>query len=72
MFMFFLDAEKIEAEVTSDVSTEIHNIIPIDAIKATVNDLLDQQTGTSGMKIRDVLIQSVEVYSNLILSSPNL
>ncbi|CAM4694151.1 unnamed protein product [Leuciscus chuanchicus] len=54
------DAEKIEAEVTSDVSTEIHNIIPIDAIKATVNDLLDQQTGTSGMKIRDVLIQSVE------------
>ncbi|XP_077076182.1 apolipoprotein Bb, tandem duplicate 1 [Siphateles boraxobius] len=54
------DVEKIEAEVTSDVSTEIHNIIPIDAIKATVNDLLDQQTGTSGMKIRDVLIQSVE------------
>ncbi|XP_067240096.1 apolipoprotein B-100-like [Chanodichthys erythropterus] len=54
------DADKIEAEVTSDVSTEIHNTIPIDAIKAKVNDLLDQQTGTSGMKIRDVLIQSVE------------
>ncbi|KAG1964004.1 apolipoprotein B-100 [Pimephales promelas] len=54
------DAEKIEAEVTSNVNTEIHNIIPIDAIKATVNDLLDQQSGTSGMKIRDVLIQSVE------------
>lgn len=70
--MFFLDADKIEAEVTSDVSTEIHNTIPIDAIKAKVNDLLDQQTGTSGMKIRDVLIQSVEVNSNEILSSPNL
>ncbi|KAK7132946.1 hypothetical protein R3I94_014989 [Phoxinus phoxinus] len=54
------DAEKIEAEVTSDVSTEIHNIIPIDSIKARVSDILDQQTGTSGMKIRDVLIQSVE------------
>ncbi|XP_067240099.1 apolipoprotein B-100-like isoform X2 [Chanodichthys erythropterus] len=54
------NADKIEAEVTSDVSTEIHNTIPIDAIKAKVNDLLDQQTGTSEMKIRDVLIQSVE------------
>uniref|UniRef100_A0A672QQP3 Apolipoprotein B-100-like n=1 Tax=Sinocyclocheilus grahami TaxID=75366 RepID=A0A672QQP3_SINGR len=54
------DAEKIEAEVTSDVSTEVHNNIPIDAIKATVSDLLDQQIGTSNMKIRDVLIQSVE------------
>ncbi|XP_048062834.1 apolipoprotein B-100-like [Megalobrama amblycephala] len=54
------DADKIEAEVTSDVSTEIHNLVPIDGIKAKVNDLLDQQTGTSGMKIRDVLIQSVE------------
>ncbi|KAK9956583.1 hypothetical protein ABG768_014308 [Culter alburnus] len=54
------NADKIEAEVTSDVSTEIHNTIPIDALKARVNDLLDQQTGTSGMKIRDVLIQSVE------------
>ncbi|XP_050993857.1 apolipoprotein Bb, tandem duplicate 1 [Labeo rohita] len=54
------DEEKIEAEVTSDVGTEIHNLIPIDAIKATVNDLLDQQTGMSDMKIRDVLIQSVE------------
>ncbi|XP_073709018.1 apolipoprotein Bb, tandem duplicate 1 [Garra rufa] len=54
------DAEMIEAEVTSDVSTEIHNIIPIDAIKARVNDLLDQQTGTSDMKIRDILIQPVE------------
>lgn len=61
--MFFLDAEKIEAEVTSDVSTEIHNIIPMDAIKATVSDLLDQKIGTSDMKIRDVLIQSVEVNS---------
>ncbi|XP_067273720.1 apolipoprotein B-100-like [Pseudorasbora parva] len=54
------DGEKIEAEVTSDVSTEIHNTIPIDAIKATVNNLLDQQTGSSGMKIRDVLTQTVE------------
>lgn len=61
--MFFLDAEKIEAEVTSDVSTEIHNIIPMDAIKATVSDLLDQKIGTSDMKIRDVLIKSVEVNS---------
>ncbi len=61
--MFFLDAEKIEAEVTSDVSTEIHNIIPMDAIKATVSDLLDQKIGTSDMNIRDVLIQSVEVNS---------
>ncbi len=60
--MFFLDAEKIEAEVTSDVSTEIHNIIPMDAIKATVSDLLDQKIGTD-MNIRDVLIQSVEVNS---------
>ncbi|XP_048062837.1 apolipoprotein B-100-like [Megalobrama amblycephala] len=54
------DVEKIEAEVTSVVSTEIHNLVPIDAIKAKVNDLLDQQTGTSGVKIHDVLIQSVE------------
>ncbi len=61
--MFFLDAEKIEAEVTSDVSTEIHNIIPMDAIKVTVSDLLDQKIGTSDMNIRDVLIQSVEVNS---------
>lgn len=61
--MFFLDAEKIEADVTSDVSTEIHKMIPMDAIKATVGDLLDQKIGTSDMKIRDVLIQSVEVNS---------
>uniref|UniRef100_A0A8C1HQV8 Apolipoprotein Bb, tandem duplicate 1 n=1 Tax=Cyprinus carpio carpio TaxID=630221 RepID=A0A8C1HQV8_CYPCA len=54
------DAEKIEADVTSDVSTEIHKMIPMDAIKATVGDLLDQKIGTSDMKIRDVLIQSVE------------
>ncbi len=62
-FHVLLDAEKIEAEVTSDVSTEIHNIIPMDAIKATVSDLLDQKIGTSDMNIRDVLIQSVEVNS---------
>uniref|UniRef100_A0A671N175 Apolipoprotein B-100-like n=1 Tax=Sinocyclocheilus anshuiensis TaxID=1608454 RepID=A0A671N175_9TELE len=59
-FILKYDAEKIEAEVTSDVSTEIHNIIPMDAIKATVSDLLDQKIGTYDMKIRDVLIQSVE------------
>lgn len=59
--MFFLDAEKIEAEVISNVSTEIHNSIPMDAIKTTVSDLLDQKIGTYDMKIRDVLIQSVEV-----------
>ncbi|XP_043076199.1 apolipoprotein Bb, tandem duplicate 1 [Puntigrus tetrazona] len=54
------DAEEMEAEVSSDVSTEIHKIIPMDAIKATVSDLLDQKIGTSDMKIRDFLIQSVE------------
>ncbi|XP_026088611.1 apolipoprotein B-100-like [Carassius auratus] len=54
------DAEKIEAEVTSDVSTEIHNNIHFDAIKATVSDLLDQEIGMSDMKIRDALIQSLE------------
>ncbi|XP_026146609.1 LOW QUALITY PROTEIN: apolipoprotein Bb, tandem duplicate 1 [Carassius auratus] len=54
------DAEKIEAEVISNVSTEIHNSIPMDAIKTTVSDLLDQKIGTYDMKIRDVLIQSVE------------
>lgn len=59
--MYFLDAEEIEAEVTSDVTTEIHNIITADAIKATFNDLLDQEIGTSDKKIRDVLIQFVEV-----------
>uniref|UniRef100_A0A8C1M594 Apolipoprotein Bb, tandem duplicate 1 n=2 Tax=Cyprinus carpio TaxID=7962 RepID=A0A8C1M594_CYPCA len=60
------DAEKIEAEVTSDVSTEIHKNIHIEAIKATVSDLLDQQIGMSNMKIRDALIQSVEA-SNVYL-----
>ncbi|XP_051510342.1 apolipoprotein B-100-like [Myxocyprinus asiaticus] len=54
------DAEKIEAEVKSDVSSKIQNIIPIDTIKATVNDLLDQQIGQSEMKIRDVLMKSFE------------
>ncbi|XP_051954733.1 apolipoprotein Bb, tandem duplicate 1 [Xyrauchen texanus] len=54
------DAEKIEAEVKSDVSSEIQNIIPIDAINAMVNNLLDQQIGQSEMKIKDVLMKPLE------------
>ncbi|XP_005160686.1 apolipoprotein Bb, tandem duplicate 1 isoform X1 [Danio rerio] len=67
------DAEEIEAEVSSDVTTEIHNIITTDAIKATFNDILDQEIGTSDKKIRDVLTQFVEA-SNAYLEqfSPNI
>lgn len=56
------DADKLEAEIKSDVSSEIQNIIPnIDAVKASVNGLLDAQVGQSGMTFRDVLAKSIEV-----------
>ncbi|XP_030628767.1 apolipoprotein B-100 isoform X1 [Chanos chanos] len=55
------DAEKIEAEVKSDVNSEIHNIIPnIDAVKTMANGLLDHQIGQTEMKVRDILSKSVE------------
>ncbi|XP_076129303.1 apolipoprotein B-100-like [Alosa pseudoharengus] len=55
------DADKLEAEIKSDVSSEIQNIIPhIDEVKASVNGLLDAQIGQSGMTFRDVLAKSVE------------
>ncbi|KAI7799465.1 apolipoprotein Bb, tandem duplicate 1 [Triplophysa rosa] len=48
------DADKIEAEVKSDMSSEI------DTIKAVVRDFLDQKVGQSEMTINDILIKSVE------------
>ncbi|KAA0708532.1 Apolipoprotein B-100 [Triplophysa tibetana] len=48
------DAKKIEAEVKSDMSSEI------DTVKAMVRDFLDQKVGQSEMTISDVLIKSVE------------
>nr|XP_055042552.1 LOW QUALITY PROTEIN: apolipoprotein Bb, tandem duplicate 1 [Misgurnus anguillicaudatus] len=54
------DAEKIEVEVTSDFNSDIKNIIPIDAIKAVVSDVLNQKVGQSEMTIGDVLTKSVE------------
>ncbi|XP_062407541.1 apolipoprotein B-100-like [Sardina pilchardus] len=55
------DADKLEAEIKSDVSSEIQNIIPhIDEVKASVNGLLAAQIGQSGMTFGDVLAKSVE------------
>ncbi|TRY99586.1 hypothetical protein DNTS_007902 [Danionella cerebrum] len=56
------DPEEIEAEIFSDISTELHKMIPFDAIKNAFNVLLDQEM--SDMKIRDVVIKSVETSNN--------
>ncbi|KAK7151313.1 hypothetical protein R3I93_012300 [Phoxinus phoxinus] len=51
--------EKIEAELKSDVRSEIQRIIP--NINATVNSLLDRQIGLNELKIRDVLAKAVAI-----------
>ncbi|XP_077096392.1 apolipoprotein B-100-like [Siphateles boraxobius] len=49
--------EKIEAELKSDVRSEIQRIIP--NINATVKSLLDRQIGLNELKVRDVLAKAV-------------
>ena len=57
-----LDNSKIEAEVNSDMNSEIQNILPnIEEIKKIVNDALDLQVGHTDMKVRHILTKSVEV-----------
>ena len=57
-----LDNSKIEAEVKSDMNSEIQNILPIvEEIKKIVNDALDLQVGQTDMKVRHILTKSVEV-----------
>lgn len=80
-YSYFVDDEKIVAEVKSDMNSEIQNILPhAEAIQKTVSDVLDQQVGQTDMKVRHILTKSVEVilkqkYLNRlinILSSLNL
>ncbi|XP_046905494.1 apolipoprotein B-100-like isoform X1 [Hypomesus transpacificus] len=55
------DNSKIEAEVKSDMNSEIQNILPIvEEIKKIVNDALDLQVGQTDMKVRHILTKSVE------------
>ncbi|XP_051500925.1 apolipoprotein B-100-like [Myxocyprinus asiaticus] len=55
------DGEKIEAEVKSDVSSEIQNIIPnTDDFKTMINGLLEHQIDQTEMNIHDILSKSVE------------
>lgn len=55
------DGQKIEAEINSDVSSEIHNIILNSDVEAILNSLLDYNILKNKMKIRDVLENSVKV-----------
>lgn len=58
------DGSKIEAEVESDMDSEIMNMLPnADMIRVYVNDVLDTRVGETDMKIRHILTKSVEVGS---------
>lgn len=56
-FFFTLDNEKVEAEIKSDVSTEIKDIV------GEMDDLLNQDLG-NGMTVGTFLSKSVEVKWN--------
>ncbi|CAL8315641.1 unnamed protein product [Lota lota] len=59
------DGSKIEAEVESDMNSEIINILPnADMIKEYVNGLLDTNVMETDMKIRQILTKSVEATNN--------
>lgn len=61
-YSYFVDDEKIVAEVKSDMNSEIQNILPhAEAIQKMVSDVLDQQVGQTDMKVRHILTKSVEV-----------
>lgn len=61
-FSYFVDDEKIVAEVKSDMNSEIQNIHPYaEAFQKMVSDVLDQQVGQTDMKVRHILTKSVEV-----------
>lgn len=69
-FYDFLDDSKIEAEIKSDINSEIQNILPnAEAIEKMINDVLDLQLGQTDMKVRHILTKSVEVICNLNLFS---
>lgn len=55
------DGKKIEAEVNSDVSSEIHNIIINSDVEGMINSLSDYQILKNKMKILDILEKSVKV-----------
>ncbi|XP_067098265.1 apolipoprotein B-100-like [Osmerus mordax] len=55
------DNSKIEAEVKSDMNSEIQNILPnVEEIKKIVNDAFDLQVGQTDIKVRHILTKSVE------------
>lgn len=59
---YIIDDSKIEAEVKSDVDSEILSILPhADMIDKYVNDILEIQVGETDMKVRHLLTKSVEV-----------
>ncbi|KAJ3607019.1 hypothetical protein NHX12_026534 [Muraenolepis orangiensis] len=59
------DGSKIEAEVESDMNSEIMNILPgADLIKKYGNDILDTRVGETDMQIRHILTKSLEATNN--------
>ncbi|XP_056150533.1 apolipoprotein B-100-like [Lampris incognitus] len=59
------DYKKIEAEIESDVDSQILDILPHrDMIGKYVNQLLDMQVGDTDIKVRHILTKSVEETNN--------
>ncbi|KAM4600708.1 apolipoprotein B-100-like [Polymixia lowei] len=61
------DDTKIEAEIKSDVNSEIHKILPnAEAVEKIMNNVLDMQVGQTDMKVRHILTKSVEATNNYL------
>lgn len=75
--LLFTDDDKIEAELKSDLNSDIQKLIPnVDdhhrQLQQLIDDILDQKVAKTDMKLRHIVTKGIEVNWHLPQLLPNL